>query len=118
MRHGAPLRSPGLLPRHYAPKGKLVVLTWRDESDLHRQLAAFNLQPAMTHVIAHRRIPSGKGFGRVRVIPDDAEAFARAIYAELHRCDEAGAQFIVVEAVPETADWQAINDRLRRAAAA
>ena len=71
----------------------------------------------MTHVIAHRRIPSGKGFGRVSVIPDDAKAFARAIYAELHRCDEEGARFIVVEAVPETTEWHAINDRLRRAAA-
>ena len=70
----------------------------------------------MTHVIAHRRIPSGKDFGRVSIIPDDAKAFARAIYAELHRCDEAGARFIVVEAVPDTAEWQAINDRLRRAA--
>ena len=118
VRNGAELRSPGLLPRHYAPKGKLVVLAWRDESDLHRQLVAFDLQPAMTHVIAHRRIPSGKGFGRVRVIPDDAQAFARAIYSELHRCDEEGAQFIVVEAVSETAEWQAINDRLRRAAVA
>jgi len=118
VRNGALLRSPGLLPRHYAPTGKLLVLAWRDESDLDRQLAAFNLQPAMTHVIAHRCVPSGKGFGRVGVMPADANAFARAIYAELHRCDEEGAQFIVVEAVPETAEWQAINDRLRRAAAA
>jgi L-threonylcarbamoyladenylate synthase len=110
-------RSPGMLPRHYAPKGKLFVFAWRDEPDLHRQLAARNLQPAMTHVIAHRYIPSGKGLGGVSVIPDDANAFARAIYAELHRCDEEGAQCIVVEAVPETAEWQAVNDRLRRAAA-
>jgi len=115
---GALLRSPGLLPRHYAPKGKLILLAWRDESDLHRQLSARNLQPAMTHLIAHRLIPSGKGFGRVSVIPDDAKEFARVIYAELHRSDEEGARFIVVEAVPETAEWQAINDRLRRAAAA
>jgi L-threonylcarbamoyladenylate synthase len=115
---GALLRSPGLLARHYAPKGKLVVLAWRDESDLHEQLTTCNLQPAMTHVIAHRHVPSGNGLARVSVIPDDANAFARAIYAELHRCDEEGAQYIAVEAVPETAEWQAINDRLRRAAAA
>jgi L-threonylcarbamoyladenylate synthase len=115
---GALLRSPGMLPRHYAPKGKLVVLAWRDEAELHRQLATCNLQPELTHVIAHRNIPSGKSLGGVSLIPDDAKAFARAIYAELYRCDEAGAQFIVVEAVPETAEWQAINDRLRRAAAA
>jgi L-threonylcarbamoyladenylate synthase len=107
-----------LLPRHYAPKGKLFVLAWRDESDLHRLLTSCNLQPAMTHVIARRCIPSGRELARVRVIPDDANAFARAIYAELHRCDEEGAQFIVVESVPETAEWQAINDRLRRASAA
>ena len=52
------------------------------------------------------------------MIPDDAKAFARAIYAELQRSDAEGARFIVVEAVPETAEWQAINDRLRRAATA
>jgi len=115
---GALLRSPGMLPSHYAPKGTLLVLAWHDESDLHRQLATSNLQPAMTHVIAYRRIPSGKGFGRVSVIPEDAKAFARAIYAELHRCDAEGARFIVVEALPETVEWQAINDRLHRAAAA
>ena len=114
---GAPLRSPGKLASHYAPKGKLVVLAWRDEADLNRQLAALNMQPALTHLIAHRHVPSGTDFGRVSVIPDDAKAFARAIYAELHRCDDEGARFIVVEAVPETAEWQAINDRLRRAAA-
>ena len=117
VRNDALLRSPGLLPRHYAPQGKLVVLAWRDESDLHRQLTACNMRPATTQVIAYRHIPSGKGLGGVSVIPDDSNAFARALYAELHRCDEEGAQFIVVEAVPETAEWQAVNDRLRRAAA-
>jgi L-threonylcarbamoyladenylate synthase len=53
---------------------------------------------------------------RVSVIPHDAEAFARAIYAELHRCDDAGAECIVVEAPPDTAAWRAIADRLQRAA--
>jgi L-threonylcarbamoyladenylate synthase len=52
----------------------------------------------------------------VSVIPHDAEAFARAIYAELHRCDEAGAELIVVEGPPDEASWAAIADRLRRAA--
>jgi L-threonylcarbamoyladenylate synthase len=51
------------------------------------------------------------------VIPHDATAFARAIYAELHQCDEAGAELIVVEALPDTPEWRAIADRLRRAAA-
>ena len=69
------------------------------------------------HVVAHTRIPSGAGLGRVSVIPHDATAFARAIYAELHECDEAGAELIVVEALPDAPEWRAVADRLRRAAA-
>ena len=72
---------------------------------------------ASVHVIAHTVIPAGLEPDRVSVIPHDAEAFARAIYAELHRCDEAGAERIIVEAVPDSVEWQAIADRLRRAAA-
>ena len=111
---GETLRSPGLLAKHYAPKAKLVVLDWRDTADLRSRIA----HPASrTHIVAHTHIPSGEGFASVSVIPHDAEAFARAIYAELHRCDAAGAELIVVEALPETAQWRAIADRLRRAAA-
>jgi L-threonylcarbamoyladenylate synthase len=66
-------------------------------------------------VISHTVIPAGLESSRVSVIPRDAEAFARAIYAELHRCDQAGAGSIVVEALPETVEWQGIADRLRRA---
>ena len=85
------LRSPGLLEKHYAPKAKLLVLNWRDDADLHSQLSTLNSQPSTCFVIAHTHIPSAENFARVSVIPHDAEAFARAIYAELHRCDAAGA---------------------------
>jgi L-threonylcarbamoyladenylate synthase len=111
------LRSPGLLPKHYAPKAKLVILSWHNELELLAQLSALEASLPKTHIIVHTRIPSGQGTGRVSVIPHEPEALARAIYAELHRCEEEGARLIVVEALPETTPWQAINDRLRRAAA-
>jgi len=113
---GGFLRSPGQLRKHYAPRTKLVVCSWRDEADLQAQLAAFNVLPARVNLIAHTVIPFGETCGRVCVIPRDPEAIGRALYAELHRCDEEGAQLIVVEAVPESAEWAAIRDRLRRAA--
>jgi len=116
VRTDAYLRSPGLLKKHYAPKAKLVVLNWQSDADLNFQLSTFNLPPATCHVIAHTKIPSGENFARVSVIPHDAKAFARAIYAELHHCDEAGAEWIVVEATPERPEWRGIADRLRRAA--
>jgi L-threonylcarbamoyladenylate synthase len=110
------LRSPGLLEKHYSPKAKLMVLSWRDDADLYRQLSTPNFQPSTCFVIAHTHIPSGEAFAQVSVIPHDAEAFARAIYAELHNCDTAGAERIVVEAPPESAVWHGIADRLKRAA--
>ncbi len=111
------LRSPGQLPRHYAPKARLLVWPWADELALRARMTAEGLVPARTQVVAHTRIPLGGGFAGVSVIPHDAEAFARALYAELHRCDAVGADWILVEAVPETPEWHGVADRLRRASA-
>jgi L-threonylcarbamoyladenylate synthase len=105
-----------MLRKHYAPKAKLVTLRWKDDRDLRGQLLVHREALAACHIISHTRIPSGEGLGRVSVVPHDAEAFARAIYAELHRCDEQGAELIVVEALPETSEWRALADRLKRAA--
>jgi L-threonylcarbamoyladenylate synthase len=111
------LRSPGLLGKHYSPKAKLIILNWRDSADLKFKIQNSKLKTQSCFVIAHTKIPSGENFGGVSVIPHDAEAFARAIYAELHRCDEAGAELIVVESPPESPEWSGIADRLRRASA-
>jgi L-threonylcarbamoyladenylate synthase len=113
---GGVLKSPGQLRQHYAPRAKLVIWKWQDEQELKARSAECGAPSAKVHVIAHTRIPSAQGFGRVSVIPRDPPAFARAIYAELHRCDEAGAEWIVVEALPKGNDWAALADRLRRAA--
>jgi len=108
------LRSPGLLRKHYSPKAKLVVMQWKDSDGLESQLSRnnFDLPVSQIHIIAHSSIPSGENFASVSVIPHDAEAFARALYAELHRCDENGADLIVVESPPESVEWRAITDRL------
>jgi L-threonylcarbamoyladenylate synthase len=100
-------KSPGLMPKHYSPKAKLVIREWQDETELEPQ-------PDDVCIIAHNKIPRR---GNVTVMPHDAEAYARALYAELHRCDEARVRLIIVEALPNTPEWQAIRDRLNRAAA-
>lgn len=111
------LRSPGQLQKHYSPRAKLIVLTWRDEAELKMQLDGLAVPLNRAHVIAHTRIPLGGGFHGVSVIPHDAEAFARALYGELHQCDRAGVGWIVVEQWPDGPEWQAIGDRLTRASA-
>src|SRR6266850_1720125 len=110
------LKSPGQLRKHYSPRARLVVCSWQNDEDLKSQISNLKSQISNLHVVAHTHIPSGHGFARVSVIPHDIEAFARALYAELHQCDETGADLIIVEAVPETDEWRAIADRLKRAA--
>jgi len=111
------LPSPGLLKKHYSPKAKLLVLSWRDEAELEFKLKNSNLKIQNCHVIAHTKIPGGLDAANVSVIPHDAAAFARALYAALHRCDAAGAEWIVVETPPDLPEWSGVADRLRRAAA-
>ena len=117
LRGGEVLRSPGQLERHYAPRAKLVVRSWRDNAELKTKIEDGGWRVEKAQVIAHTVIPSPEGWAGVSVIPHDAEAFARAIYAELHRCDDAGAELIVVETLPEGAAWRAIGERLTRASA-
>jgi len=114
---GDALKSPGQLKKHYSPKAKLIIAAWNNEAELAAQIGNWPVATDTIHVIAHTKIPAGFNAANVSVIPHDAEAFARALYAELHRCDKAGAQLIVVEAPPELPEWSGIADRLRRAAA-
>ncbi len=112
---GEVLRSPGQLERHYSPKAQLLLLHWKEGADLDRQLRDRGLEGLKTHIVSHTLIPSGRALGAVSVIPHDAEAFARALYAELHRCDDSGVELIVLEALPDLPEWAGIADRLRRA---
>jgi L-threonylcarbamoyladenylate synthase len=50
------------------------------------------------------------------VMPQAAAAYAHDLYAALRDMDQTGADVIVVEALPQDAQWQGVNDRLRRAA--
>jgi L-threonylcarbamoyladenylate synthase len=109
-------RSPGQLLTHYSPKAELLIVEWGSEADLRERLPS-NFDPEHSWILAHTHVPLGLGRDHVCVVPHDPEAYARALYAELHRADEEGAQLIIVEAVPATVAWRGIADRLARAAA-
>jgi L-threonylcarbamoyladenylate synthase len=113
-----PLKSPGLLQKHYAPRARLILCAWKNDEELRAQVAKRSIPFGKTHIIAHTNIPSASAleWASVNVIPHDAEAFARAIYAQLHECDDAGAELIVIESLPKSYEWRALSDRLNRAA--
>ncbi|MEY4692156.1 MAG: Threonylcarbamoyl-AMP synthase [Verrucomicrobiota bacterium] len=112
-----PLRSPGQLHRHYSPRARLVVCSWRDDRELSARLARESVPSEQIHLLAHSRIPDETVPAQVSFIPDDPEAFARALYGYLHQCDDRGARLIVVESPPPGAAWDGVRDRLLRASA-
>jgi L-threonylcarbamoyladenylate synthase len=114
---GSVFRSPGLLARHYCPKARLIVRSWGDDAELDQLVANESISPEGLWILAHRSLPMSGRYPNAIMIPSEPEAYARAMYGELHRCDEAGARCILVEAVPEGAAWAGIADRLSRAAA-
>jgi L-threonylcarbamoyladenylate synthase len=110
------MRSPGLLLKHYSPVGRLVIWSWRDQDELRSRVSSSGIPAGQAHIIAHTQIAAPTEFGAVSVLPREPEAYARAIYAQLHRCDEAGAGLIIIEELPGSPEWCALADRLRRAA--
>lgn len=112
------LRSPGMMKKHYSPKARLLILHWSNAADLLEQLSRQGFtELKKTHVLCHTNVPSTTDYARVIVLAREPSAFARSLYAQLHECDGAGAALIIVEAPPSGDSWQAISDRLNRAAA-
>jgi L-threonylcarbamoyladenylate synthase len=50
-------------------------------------------------------------------MPRDPRAYAQKLYAALRELDSANCEQILVEAPPESAEWDAVRDRLKRACA-
>jgi L-threonylcarbamoyladenylate synthase len=48
-------------------------------------------------------------------IPREPQAYAQRLYAALRELDSANCEQILVEAPPDTAEWDAVRDRLKRA---
>ncbi len=113
----SPVRSPGQLRRHYSPEARLLVRRWTHAGELDALVAKLEVARNRIGIVAYGVIPEGRDFARVAVVPHDAEAYARALFSELHLCDAAHCECIVVEAPPEEPEWAGVRDRLQRASA-
>ncbi len=104
---GAPMRAPGTGARHYAPRVPLVIVPRAELAGAAAPGTAFLvMRPAPA-------LPPGT---ICEMLDAEPEPYARALYAALHRLEDAGASRIVVEGVPPGPEWAAVRDRLTRAA--
>jgi L-threonylcarbamoyladenylate synthase len=108
-----PLRSPGMLGRHYAPRTPLELAagdgTERvDELRQQGKRVGWLVFEPTTAQTDDNTI--------VRQLPREPAAYAAGLYTALHTLDDAGVDCIIVARPPPTEEWLAIRDRLRRAA--
>ena len=110
-------RVSGALAQHYAPTTPLELLDQQALVDRAAGLAAGG-QPMAVFASAGTlaRIVPVDGT-RTRIAPDSPAGYARMLYAALHALDRVGACAILVELPPTENGWEAIHDRLARAAA-
>ena len=104
-------RVSGSLDGHYAPRTPMRLVAGEQLASLvgERQRAG-----QRCGVLAHRAPAAAAAPQASRQLPDDAQGYARGLYAALRELDQAEIDLIVVEAIPATAEWAAVADRLRR----
>jgi len=108
-------RAPGGLPSHYAPDTPLRLLETAAIEPTVRSLLALGQSVA---VLSVHPPASGKAGCRWLPMPADPGEYGHVLYARLREIDSWDCRCILVELPPVTMEWEAVRDRLGRAAGA
>lgn len=109
---GSTPRVPGALEVHYAPRTPLKLIS---AQDLNATLATHLQRGERVAVLARSGVSPDQRC-RWELMPAAATDYAQFLYAKLRALDDLTADVILVEAPPAEAAWQAVLDRLQRAA--
>jgi len=113
--------SPGMYPRHYSPKAKVILVDENDRIGVEkvRKLAYnFNLQGYSVGIIAREENKEKYSEFNVKLLGpgDDLIRCAANLFSVLRDFDRFGVDMIISESVNEEGLGLAIMDRLRKAA--
>ena len=109
-RDAAAPRASGTLDAHYAPRTPLRLLAARD-------FEAAVSEAGDVAAMGLGRTKPGAAITLWIAGPLDPVRYGHDLYANLRALEASGARALVVEAPPRTPPWEAVNDRLARAAA-
>ncbi|MEK6234734.1 MAG: hypothetical protein N2C14_08480, partial [Planctomycetales bacterium] len=107
-----PLRSPGQLSRHYAPRAILECV----RGAARERVGTLRGEGRRVGWLSLGDPGSDVSEAAVIVLGTEPIPYAARLYSALHEMDAQGVDWIVVELPPETESWMAVHDRLRRAA--
>ncbi len=99
---GAAHPAPGMHEKHYSPRTRLILV--KGPAELPDRTGAYVW-----------RVTLGPAARSVRM-PLDPAPYAAQLYRVLHQLDAENWPWIAVETPPDAPGWEAIHDRLRRAA--
>ena len=108
-------RASGTLVAHYAPSAPVRLM---DAKALQTALDLLGADAAHIAIFSRAILKTPSARVIRRRMPDDAAATAQQLFAVLREFDAQGVRLIWVETPPETPEWEAVRDRLQRAAAA
>lgn len=108
-------RVSGSLDSHYAPRTPLWVLP---ADALRDQVCDYLAQRPQARVAAWMLSDWSNAPARVTIVgaPADPVGYGRLLYAQLNDWDRVGFDLLCLELPPCSAAWEAVHDRLRRAA--
>jgi len=109
---GSAPRASGTLASHYAPHTRTLLVL----ADALRATLAQHASREEHIAVLARTVRRPASFDGIWVAaPQVATAYAHDLYANLRMLDAAGADAILIEAVPASPEWLAVRDRLLRA---
>jgi L-threonylcarbamoyladenylate synthase len=106
-------RASGRLEQHYAPRTPLAVVEPGRLSARVNELRGTRLAVLAS---ADTQLDRTADIALRLIAPADPQEYARRLYTMLHELDAAGAQRILIAQPPAGPDWEAVADRLGRAA--
>ena len=109
---GTTPRVPGALEVHYAPRTPLKLVA---AEDLNATVMTYLQRGERVAVLARTGVSPDQRC-RWESMPATAADYAQVLYAKLRALDDLTADIILIEAPPAEAAWQAVLDRLQRAA--
>ncbi len=104
--------APGTLAAHYAPYARLRLM-----STTALQAALPLLGEESRNVAVYSRTALASSGLLVRAMPNTPDAAGHELFAALRELDATGVPLIWVEQPPDGPEWDAVRDRLERAAA-
>ncbi|MEO8001203.1 MAG: L-threonylcarbamoyladenylate synthase [Arenimonas sp.] len=102
-------RVSGSLAAHYAPRTPMQMLT---RKELLIEYARVAKQGLYCEVLCLDDLPDDlKGLS----LSNEYHAYAHGLYAAMRDLDSRNADLLLIEQIPQTSEWLAVNDRLGRA---